>query len=116
VSERLVTEPTTVRHHIGTCPACKSGLYAEVELVTEVHPPRLERDGKPVDCAHAVIVGCEVEHVCGREFDGEWEVGRRRLCGGFAVHPMTGAALTCDLDAGHCGPHRDGDTTWGGEK
>ncbi len=74
MSERVVTEPTTVRHQVGTCPGCRSGLYAEVQIVTEVHSPRLGRDGKPEDCAHATVVGSRIEHFCQRHIDGEWEV------------------------------------------
>ena len=69
---QAITDPTTVRHRVGECPGCHFSVYAEVQLVTVVHPPRLNREGRPDDCAHAVVVGSRVEHNCAREVDGEW--------------------------------------------
>lgn len=70
--DQYVTQPTTVRHRVGTCPGCQCGLYAEVQIVTQVHSPRLDQDGKPLDCAHALVTGSTVEHSCSRRVDGPW--------------------------------------------
>jgi hypothetical protein len=108
--------PTTHRHQVGTCPACKCGLWAEVTVTAEVGTPYLDRDGKAHVNVTPRLDGMALTHECRRDDDGEWVFGERETCGNFAVHPETGAALNCDFDVGHRGPHRDGDTTWGDEK
>ena len=71
---KLTTEATTVRHNVGTCPACREFLWAEVDIVVDVGEPTMTRDGAPIVNTHPRIVGMRVEHRCegGRDDEGTW--------------------------------------------
>lgn len=66
-------EPVTLRHNVGTCPACRDYLWAEVDIAVRVSPPTLDRDGKASVYATPEFRGMRVEHRCRRTDDGEWE-------------------------------------------
>ena len=56
----------SVDHKVGTCPCCGVGLYINVDLETDVRPPRLDRDGRAIANTSAHITAAEMEHHCTR--------------------------------------------------
>lgn len=68
----ITTEPTKIRHRVGECPACHCDLWAEVEIVTEVHAPTLDRDGKAHAYVNPRFTGMSITHHCERDDDGNW--------------------------------------------
>lgn len=61
---KITVQPTTVKHNVGTCPACRDFLWAEVDLVVDVSEPTLTRQGAAIANAHPRIVGMRVTHRC----------------------------------------------------
>ena len=56
-----------IRHKVGTCPACRVGLYAD--LITEVYVgmPYVSSDtAKASASARTDIVGADIDHRCGK--------------------------------------------------
>lgn len=58
------TEPTTLRHRVGLCPACRSYLWAEVDVIAEISPPTLTEEGKAHVFASARCVAMRLAHEC----------------------------------------------------
>jgi len=56
--------PVTTRHNVGTCPACRDYLFAEVDLSVEVSEPTLSREGKGSVFARVVIEAMRLNHQC----------------------------------------------------
>lgn len=59
--------PTTVRHKVGTCPACRGYLWADVGIAVEVAEPTLDADGQPHVRARPIFTDMHLEHHCERE-------------------------------------------------
>jgi hypothetical protein len=59
--------PTTVKHNVGKCPACRDFLWAEVDIEVSVGAPTMTRDGTAIVNATPRMVGMRVEHSCQRE-------------------------------------------------
>lgn len=103
-----ITEPTTVRHNVGTCPACHAYLWAEVDIAVKVNPPTLARDGKAHVYASPHFLGMRVEHYCARDEDGEWtEIAASR--------PETAPRTDAEASEAPEG-HRDAENGTEGEK
>lgn len=62
---------TTVRHNVGTCPACRGYLWAEVDIDVAVSEPTMTREGKATVYASPEVVGMRVAHSCWRDEDGK---------------------------------------------
>jgi hypothetical protein len=56
--------PVTKRHNVGTCPACREYLWADVDLSVTVSEPALSREGKGSVYADVVIEGMRLTHEC----------------------------------------------------
>lgn len=69
MSEQTVTEHGPVRQNVGTCPACRDYLWADVWIATTVSPPTLDREGKAHVCASAKPTAMRVSHECRNEGD-----------------------------------------------
>lgn len=65
----MTTEPTTVRHKVGMCPACRDYLWAEVDIAVEVSAPTLGEDGKAHVFANPRCVAMRLTHECEKEMD-----------------------------------------------
>lgn len=61
------TQPTTLRHKVGTCPACRDYLWAEVDVVALVDTPTIDVEGKAHVYARPQLNGMRVEHACVRD-------------------------------------------------
>lgn len=61
-------QPTTATEKIGTCPACKTGVWADIDLIAHVEEPRMTDDKagnrKPYVFASAEVVAARVSHEC----------------------------------------------------
>jgi hypothetical protein len=65
-------ETNTVRHQIGTCPACRVGIYADVDIETHVGKPSLSVDGRSaLVFVDPRIVATRLEHDCDKRIDDE---------------------------------------------
>ena len=56
--------PVSVRHNVGTCPACRDYLWADVDLSVSVSEPILDREGKGSVYASVVIEAMRLNHQC----------------------------------------------------
>lgn len=65
---------TTVKHNVGTCPACRSFLWAEVEIDVVVGEPTMSREGRAHVFASPKFLGMTVGHSCQRDEDDSWTV------------------------------------------
>jgi hypothetical protein len=52
-----------LRRHVGSCPACRMGIYAEVAIRTEIHAPTIA-EGAARASASARPIGATVTHEC----------------------------------------------------
>lgn len=57
---------TTKQHKVGTCPACSSGLWADVDIEVEVHEPTIH-EGRAHVFASPRMVGMRLAHSCNRD-------------------------------------------------
>jgi hypothetical protein len=75
MSDSITTEPTSIRHRIGDCPACRCGLYALVDVATIVYPPTIDKDGRTTRAnAMPRVLGMTMSHACHRDDEGDWVV------------------------------------------
>lgn len=58
-----------LRHNLGTCPACRDYLWADVTIVSRVAPPSLSVEGKTLTHSNARAVAMRVEHRCDSRYD-----------------------------------------------
>lgn len=65
-----MAELKTVKRNVGTCPACREYLWAEVDIAAKVSEPDwpITLD-KPTIYARVSIVGMRLEHTCAKEED-----------------------------------------------
>lgn len=52
------------QYKIGVCPGCRCGVWAEVDLATDIREPYLTSDGKAAASVTAKITGVAIEHTC----------------------------------------------------
>lgn len=62
--ERTYRVDPPLRHKVGTCPACREYLWAEVTMEVHVGDPRLDADGSASVHACATPVAMTVAHEC----------------------------------------------------
>lgn len=53
-----------IRHQIGRCPGCRSGVWTDVLIETTISTPYLSADGKAVASASASITRVQITHDC----------------------------------------------------
>jgi hypothetical protein len=58
----ILPKVTTVRHKVGECPACRSFLWAEVDLQVRIGEPMLTQDSRPHVFAAADVIAMRVNH------------------------------------------------------
>lgn len=56
-----------IRHRIGTCPACRGGLWGQVRVRTLTAAPSLADDGKASAYARAHAFAMDLDHHCSEE-------------------------------------------------
>ena len=61
----------TLRHKVGTCPACRAYLWAEVDVEITVPEPTINEAGRASAYANPKIVAMRVEHDCDSRRDEE---------------------------------------------
>lgn len=59
---------TTVKRNVGTCPACRAFLWADIDLTATVTGPSWDTClDKPSIYARVNIVAMRLEHACSKE-------------------------------------------------
>jgi len=67
-----LVNPTVIRHKVGTCPACRVYLWADVTVAADVGTPTFTEEGKASVYVNAKVVGMSLPaHTC----DATEEVG-----------------------------------------
>jgi hypothetical protein len=66
-----VSGNATVRHNVGTCPACRGFLWADVEIEVSIGEPTITHEGRAHVYATPRMVSMAVAHSCWRDEDGE---------------------------------------------
>lgn len=57
---------STARHRIGTCPACRCAIFAQVDLRITVSPPTIDDQGKVSMYTNATPTAASFAHDCTR--------------------------------------------------
>ena len=68
---KATTGPTTHRHKVGTCPACRDYLWAEVDVIVTISEPTIDVEGKPHVFVTPRCVAMRLSHECAKGEDDE---------------------------------------------